>query len=295
MSDLAEVRSWYAEELRSVAAIKSRNVVEAFATVPRERFLGPGPWELRSPYGSKDYWRTEDANAARLYHNVLVAIDSERHLNNGLPSLWAFLFDNVGVKEGERVVHIGAGTGYYSAILAELVGKNGTVVCIEIDSELARRADSNLSGYKNVAAVCADGSAYDFGQTDIIVVSAGATHPLRTWVEKLNGGGRLLVPLTGSSGNGGFLKITREDKVLAANFVSPVGFIPCAGARDEGTAQQLDAAFEIGYAKVAGTVRSLRYDDHPRLGSCWLHRPDFCLSTIVPSTESLADSTLCSD
>ena len=50
----------------------------------------------------------------------------------------------------ERVVHIGAGTGYYTAILAELTRKNGTVLAYEIERDLAERAETNLSSWVNV-------------------------------------------------------------------------------------------------------------------------------------------------
>jgi protein-L-isoaspartate(D-aspartate) O-methyltransferase len=43
------VRQWFAEELRFVSNVRSPAVVKAFATVPRERFVGPGPWRVRSP------------------------------------------------------------------------------------------------------------------------------------------------------------------------------------------------------------------------------------------------------
>ncbi len=89
-----------------------------------------------------------------------------------------------------------------------------------------------------------------------------------------------------SSGSGGILKVTREDDGFTAKFLSAVGFIHCVGLRDEGAAQELDAAFEIGYAAVADTVKSLRYDEHPQADSCWLHRADFCLSTESVGSET---------
>ena len=71
---------------------------------------------------------------------MLVAIDETRGLNNGQPSLWASLFDQLDLKPGERVIHVGAGAGYYSAILAEIVGSTGRVRALEIDPGLAERA-----------------------------------------------------------------------------------------------------------------------------------------------------------
>jgi protein-L-isoaspartate(D-aspartate) O-methyltransferase len=94
--DIKQARRWFAEELRHTAHVRSLNVVEAFATVPREHFVGPGPWRVLSPLGGPDYWTTDDSDPRRLCHDVLVAIDETRRLNNGQPSLWAALFDQLG-------------------------------------------------------------------------------------------------------------------------------------------------------------------------------------------------------
>ena len=139
MVDSIEVaRQRYAEELRFTAKLGSRAVVEALATVPRERFLGPGPWRVLSPMAMPEYWTTEDADPRHLYHDVLIAIDKERRLNNGQPSLWARMYDQLELSRGDHVVHVGAGTGYYSAILAEIVGRAGRVTAIEIEIDPCR-------------------------------------------------------------------------------------------------------------------------------------------------------------
>jgi protein-L-isoaspartate(D-aspartate) O-methyltransferase len=97
-------------------------VKAAFATVPRERFVGVGPWRVKSPWSLGEYWTTENADPRNVYHDVLIALDESLGLNNGQPSLWAFLFDKLAVAANNHVLHLGCGTGYYTAILAELVG-----------------------------------------------------------------------------------------------------------------------------------------------------------------------------
>jgi protein-L-isoaspartate(D-aspartate) O-methyltransferase len=92
---IEEARRRYAEELRFTAKVGSRAVIEAFAIVPRERFFGPGPWRVLSPMAAAEYWTTEDADPRHVYHDVLIAIDEERRLNNGQPSLWARLYDQL--------------------------------------------------------------------------------------------------------------------------------------------------------------------------------------------------------
>src|SRR5438128_247694 len=100
---LRMARRCYAEELSFSAHIGSRAVIDAFATVPRERFLGPGPWMIKSPMRMGDYWMTGDADPRHVYHDVLIALDASRGINNGQPSLWIALFDQLGLASGEHV------------------------------------------------------------------------------------------------------------------------------------------------------------------------------------------------
>lgn len=136
MASLEDHRQFYAEEIRAVAGIRSDALASAFATVPREDFLGPGPWKLANFDAAWNatprYTPTPDADPRRIYHNVLIAIDEARNLNNGQPSALASWLDVLEISEGERVVHIGAGVGYYSAIMAEAVGPQGSVIALEI-------------------------------------------------------------------------------------------------------------------------------------------------------------------
>src|SRR5262249_17896599 len=127
-------RKLYAEELRFTANVSSRSVIKAFATVPRERFVGPGPWRILSPMRLGDYWTTENADPRHVYHDVLIALDENVGLNNGQPGLWAYLFDKLGVAADNHVLHLGFGTGYYTTIFAELVGPQRRVQTIEIDA-----------------------------------------------------------------------------------------------------------------------------------------------------------------
>jgi protein-L-isoaspartate(D-aspartate) O-methyltransferase len=278
---LAQVRAWYAEELRFAGPVESEAVVRAFACVPRERFLGPGPWRLRSDARYDGYRVTPDADPRHVYHNVLVALDEIRKINNGSPSLWAFALDHLDIAAGEAVLHLGCGTGYYSAILAELVGTDGHVVAVEQDAALAERAREALAGWQQATAVQADGASFSAGPRDVIVVSAGATHPLPAWLADLRLGGRLLFPLTSQRLGGYMLKVTRTgagDR-LAAALLCRAWFIPFAGGRDAKVDALLATAIEGGHSDL---VRSLRLDRHVADGSCWVHADGFCLSWREP-------------
>ena len=279
MNDLIVARQWYADELRYIAHIRSSRIVQAFSTVPREHFLGSGPWQIVSPDPYQDYWTTEDADPKHLYHNVLVAIDAARHLNNGQPSLWAHLFQTLAINEGERVLHIGCGTGYYTALLAEIVGQAGQVTAIEYDQAIAQRAHENLADRAQIEVIYGDGCLYHADNIDVIIVNAGVTHPQSRWLDALTSSGRLLIPLTNDQGGGGYLKVQRMAEGYKARFVSPVGIFQCASGRDSALADQLKEAFAAGYRHAQTTVNSLRRDAHEPDGTCWLHGEDFCLSS----------------
>jgi protein-L-isoaspartate(D-aspartate) O-methyltransferase len=269
----------YAEELRFTAHVRSAALRAAFAAVPRERFVGAGPWRIRSPMDLSDYWTTADADPRAVYHDVLIALDESRQINNGQPSLWAFLLDQLDIAAGEHVLHLGCGTGYYTAVVAELVGPRGKVTAIEIDAILAEKARIALKPWPQITVSNADGSNLLFEPADLVIASAGATHPLTRWLDALKSGGRLLFPMT-TSRRGGMLLVTREvEASLAARFLCQVGFIDFSGARDPIISRRLAAAF----ARDSGeAVRSLRRDSHAKDKTCWLHGRGWCLSRRPP-------------
>jgi protein-L-isoaspartate(D-aspartate) O-methyltransferase len=278
---IEEARHRYAEELRFTARLGSRAVIDAFATVPRERFFGPGPWRVLSPMAMAGYWTTEDAHPRHLYHDVLIAIDEERRLNNGQPSLWARMYDQLELNHGTHVVHVGAGTGYYSAILAEIVGRAGKVTAIEIDPVLADRAAENLAAWPQARVVAADGFAFRPERpADAIVVNAGVTHLSSAWLDSLAAeNGRLLVPLTNAERWGGFLMITRHVDAphrYSARFVGRVGIIACVGGRHPEAEARLKAALARSDFTA---VRSLRRPPDEPDHTCWLAGEGWWLST----------------
>jgi protein-L-isoaspartate(D-aspartate) O-methyltransferase len=291
MSDLAAARRRYADNLRERVGVQSAALVHAFATVPREHYLGPGPWDIfdlsAATVNLRPYHATPDADPVHLYRDVLVGIDATRGLNNGQPSAHALWMDQLGLQAGEHVVHVGCGTGYYAAILAEVVGVGGHVTAIELDPELAARARKNLAHLAHVEVVAANGCEYDPGFVDAFYVNAGATHPLPRWLDRLRPAGRLMLPLVrwpanqaeaSASGMGVLLKVTRQGETFAARIVSLVGIFPCIGAVDTEADRRLGEAL----ARGAGTdvVHSLRREPHTAEASCWLHGDGYCLSAL---------------
>lgn len=282
MTPLDLYRRFYAEELRAVSGLRSEALVQAFAGVPREAFLGSGPWQifsLNQGVGEASYRLTPDNNPEQIYHNVAVAIDAGRQLNNGQPSALAPAMDALKLQRGERVLHIGAGTGYYSAVLAEVVGEEGKVLAIEVDPALADQARVNLANRPWVSVAQGDGSEVD-GSFHAILVNAGATHPRLEWLDALAPGGRLVLPLTVSLPgipfpSGFFVAITSGAKAYTVDLVSPISIFDCLGARDEKMNAKLVQLFRQGAWK---RIRSLRRDPHPEADDCLAHGREVCFS-----------------
>ena len=279
MHDPKPLRAYYANLIVGKrTGVTDTRVAGAFEAVPRERFVGPGPWKVFALAGK--YIDTPSDDLAFLYQDVLVALSADRRINNGEPSLHARCLVALRVAPGESVLHVGAGTGYYTAVLAHLVGPTGSVTAYEIQDDLARQSSANLDDRPNVAVHCRSATEGELGSYDAIYVNAGATHPLATWLDAVRPGGRLLFPLTPDEGFGGMLLLTRQRAhEFDAEFISPAAFIPCAGARNSEMAQRLAKAFRHGNM---WEVRSLRRDASPD-ESCWVAGENWWLSTEKPA------------
>lgn len=275
---VAAARGYYAEDLRFKTRMTSAALFQAFATVPRERFVGPGPWLIQS---QGEHWSTEETDARHVYHDTLIALDESRHINNGQPSLWAYYFDRLNVRARQHVLHLGCGTGYYTAILAELVGPEGKVVGVEIEPELAERARVALAPWPQVTVLCRDGSVGPFDAADVVVASAGATHPMPAWLAAVKPEGKLLFPMTTAEGTGIMALLTRvSEESFAARLQGGVGFIGFQGASDPEISSRLEDLLRRGRGSE---VRALRLDAHDEEESCWLHGAGWCFSRREPS------------
>lgn len=281
VEDLQHARARFAQEIQRQGHIKSAGLIEGLAAVPREHFMGPGPWKIvRAAEMAKGYQLTPDDNPRHLYENVLVALDERRRLNNGEPLALLLFLDSLTLSAGDRFLHIGCGVGYYTAIVAHAVGPHGTVVAVEIDPTLAARAQLNLRSYETVRVVANNGTLDHFGTFDSIFINAGCTRPHSIWLDQLAVGGRLLVPLTvglptmPGIGAGSMLLVTRGANEYSAKFTSPVGIFHCEGARSAEEEGLLAKAFAGGDSQ---SMFRLRRDAHESGPNCWLHAADFCL------------------
>ena len=248
---------------------------DAFAATPREDFLGPPPWPLLRG-GFTRQW-TDDAR--ELYQDVLVGLDVELGINNGQPSLHARCLAACDPRVRDTVLHVGAGTGYYSAIVAYLVGEHGRVIGYEIEAHLAARAAANLAALPQVSVRAASGAEPPLPACDVIYVNAGATHPVAAWLDAMRIGARLMFPLTADDGGGCMLLVTRRsERGYAAQALMRVAFIACIGARDTRQSDALRLAFA---QRSEHSIRSLRRHGHAD-ASLWCAGPGWWLSSDEP-------------
>ena len=273
MGTIEQCRRFFAEYVVRVAGAANERLVEAFSCVARERFVGPGPWQVCVGQG---YLRTPDDDPRQLYQDILVAIDSGAKLNNGQPTLHACCIDAAELSLGETVIHVGAGSGYYTAILAHMVGPQGEVVAFEVDAALAWRASSILAACPNVDVRAASATEAAIPPCDVVYVSAGITDPPSAWLDALRIGGRLVFPLTADSGNGLMLKVTRTgpDR-YAARALLHAGFVACVGARRAATSSSLATALQCDSIE---RIRSLRRNSSPD-ATVWCCGDGWWLST----------------
>ena len=203
-----------------------------------------------------------------------------RGINIGEPSLHVRCLDAVRVREGATVLHVGAGVGYYTAVLAHLVGPTGRVRAYEIEPDLAARATRNLARLPWVAVQARSGLAVGLPEADVVYVSAGLPQLPQGWLDALRPQGLLIFPFQPIGGFGGMLLIERPARGgrWPARIVTPAGFIGCRGGDDLEASRRLAAAIEGGGWRA---VRSLQRHSAPD-GTCWLAGEGWWLSTADP-------------
>lgn len=284
--ELAAVRRAYAMQVLAAVGLEDSRIEQAYASVRREDYLGPGPWQIFR--WRMVYQRLPSADPVYLYTDDLVALIPERRINNGQPSLHAHLLGKAAPHAGEHVVHIGTGGGYYTAIMAHLAGETGRVTGIEFDEELGARARANLAPLAHVTVLQGDGATIPFDPADVIYVNAGATRPADAWLDRLKDNGRLILPLTTDKSfgdpsqtpldmtrQGVVFRITRRGDDYFADWISAVAIFPCEGGRDAVSEQALAAA--LANRRMGDVTRLYRHNDVPP-ERCWLGAPGWSLA-----------------
>ena len=216
MTDERTLRRRLVSELRRQGTLHEEHVAEAFATVPRHLFVPGQP--LKDVY-------TDRAIITKRLDGVGVSSSSQ-------PAIMAVMLEQLDLQPGQRVLEIGAGTGYNAALLSHLVGKNGNVTTIDIDPETAEEARQHLRSakYKRVKVLAADGG-FGHGEGapyDRIIVTAGCWQIPQAWVEQLVEGGILVLPLR-VNGAHACLALRKDDGALVSRRAAVCGFMPLRG------------------------------------------------------------------
>jgi protein-L-isoaspartate(D-aspartate) O-methyltransferase len=290
-AELETVRRAFARQVVAIADVAGHARLEAaFAEVRRERFLGTDPWKVVDVGRGLTALPSNDPVYA--YQDVLFSLSASQGINNGGPSLHARMLDRLAPMPGDRVVHVGAGTGYYTAILAHLVGERGRVTAIEFDAALGEAARRNLADLGNVEVVVGNGADWPQGEADRIYVNFATSRPAPRWIEALPDGGRLVLPLgvpaparpgvPRHARHGAAFAIERRGREFAAEWISPAFFIYAEGDLAEAREQDL-AALETAFKSGGGDfVKSLVWRRRAEPGRCWFWSADWALAYDEP-------------
>ncbi|MGQ4389845.1 methyltransferase, FxLD system [Streptomyces sp. SAS_270] len=182
-ADAERLRNALVDQLRADGHARTPAVETALRTVPRHVFV---------PDTS-----LEDAYANAPVH-IKYDTDGTSISCASQPGVVALMLDQLDAQPGERILELGAGTGYNAGLLAHLVGDNGHVTTLDVDDDLVEGARTHLAaaGINNVEAVTRDG-ALGYAETapyDRITATVGAHGVPHAWLQQLAPGGRLLVP-----------------------------------------------------------------------------------------------------
>jgi len=201
----------------------SDRIAEAMRTVPRHRFVPEA--SIEEAYAEQAVITKRAADGAAL------SCASE-------PGIVAMMLNQLDVQPGDRILEIGAGTGYNAALLSYLTGPGGQVTTIDIDEDVTAGARHALdtNGYSHVHVATRDGQLGDADHApyDRIILTVGAWDIPPAWRHQLAPGGRLVIPLRWR-GQTRSVAFTHDDGQLRSNSVELCGFVPMVGQNGERT------------------------------------------------------------
>lgn len=224
---------------------------EAFLAIPRHLFLPEVPLDVAY---------SDDAIPIKRDNDGSVLSSSSQ------PSMMALMLRQLRLREGDNVLEIGAGTGYNAAIMQQLVGEEGTVTSIELDNQLAQRAEKNLQSVRLgavVKIVSADGALgyAPRASYDRIIATAALWDVPTAWEKQLKPDGILVAPIWLESMQVSAAFVVQPDGTLYSRTNIPCGFIPLRGM----------AAGPNSIRRVSGSTLVLSSNHVKRLDSAALH------------------------
>jgi protein-L-isoaspartate(D-aspartate) O-methyltransferase len=260
MSSFARQRAHMVKHHIESRGVRSPLVLEAMGAVPREEFL---PSHLR------EY----------AYEDTPLPIGEEQTISQ--PYIVAFMTEALGLSGGERVLEIGAGSGYAAAILSRIAGE---VYTVERIGELAAKASEKLSdlGYENVHVLHGDGTRgwEEHAPYDAIIVAAGGPKVPTSLKAQLAIGGRLVIPVGADPKVQELVRVTRlsEDEFKTED-IADVRFVPLLG--------------EEGWAETKPRERAPRRQKPALIGAVRAHAEPFAsvdLANLGPMLERVGDA-----
>jgi len=196
--------------LKNSRFLNDKKVEDAFRNIPRHEFV---------PSSELDY----------AYYNEPLPIKKNQTISQ--PAVVSRMTEWLDVKQGQKILEIGTGSGWQTAILSYLVGQ-GAVYSVEIKPELVKFARENLEklGMNNVNVILSDGSiGYPkFSPYDRIMITAACTEIPLPLLDQLADGGLLIAPVGDSSQSLVLLQKTRKEIVEIKN-ESHYVFVPLLG------------------------------------------------------------------
>ena len=210
MTDFAAEREAMVEQQLKRRGITERAILDAFLEVPREAFVSP-----------------EYAHLAHGDHPL--PIEAGQTISQ--PYIVALMIQAAGIGLRDKVLEVGAGSGYAAAVISRIAGK---VIGIERQHELVEVARERLQrlGYDNVEIVEGDGTKgwRDGAPYDAILAAASGSHVPRPLVEQLAPGGRIVMPVGDPGWVQQLVKVTKnDDGTLVQQDLGGVRFVPLIG------------------------------------------------------------------
>ncbi len=210
MTDFAAEREAMVERQLKRRGISEPHILEAFLAVPREVFVS-------------------DEFADQAYGDHPLPIEAGQTISQ--PYIVALMIQAAGINPGDKVLEVGAGSGYAAAVMSRIAGR---VIAIERQHDLVEVARDRLHrlGYDNVEIVEGDGTkgCPDEARFDAILAAASGSHVPRSLVAQLAPRGRLVIPLGEPGWVQELVKITKqEDGILKQENLGGVRFVPLIG------------------------------------------------------------------
>jgi len=210
MTDFSREREEMVERQLKRRGITEPHILDAFRQVPREAFVAGN-------------------NAHLAYGDHPLPIEAGQTISQ--PYIVALMIQSAAIKGGDRVLEVGAGSGYAAAVISRMAGQ---VVAIERQHDLVEVARQRLGrlGYENVEIVEGDGTRGwpDVAPYDSILAAASGSHVPRALIEQLAPGGRLVMPVGDPGRVQQLIKVTKnDDGTLVQQDLCSVRFVPLIG------------------------------------------------------------------